>query len=144
MPSPPIHFHSLVPTGFLRNRTKLKRFISSIFKEEGKKISFVSYIFCSDEYLLSINQEYLKHDELTDTISFTFSEKREPVVGEVYISIERIKENAIIFNCTAGKELHRVVFHSTLHLCGHRDDSKQMKDKIRRLEDKLLISYFGS
>ena len=129
MPSSPIYFYNLTTSQVPRNRIQLKKFLAGIFKSERKKIGLVNYIFCLDKYLLSINREYLQHDEFTDTISFTFSGRDEPLVGEVYISIERIRENASLYNTTIGRELHRVIFHSTLHLCGHEDNSKEKKKR---------------
>ena len=141
MPSFPFHFYHLVPVGFLRSRSKLKRFLLGIFKSNGKKIKSVNYIFCSDDYLLAINRGYLQKDDFTDTISFTLSGRGEAIVGEVYISIDRVRENAKVFNVSASKELHRVIFHSTLHLCGYEDNPKALKEKMKRLEDGLLSSY---
>lgn len=126
----------------LKERTKLKGFIISIFLKEGKKINYINYIFCSDEYLLSINREFLKHDYYTDIITFNLSGIQDPINGEVYISIDRIRENAKNLQVSIKSEFHRVVFHGALHLCGYKDKKRADKQLMRKQEDKYLNSYF--
>lgn len=126
----------------LKERTKLKGFIISIFLKEGKKMNYINYIFCSDEYLLSINREFLKHDYYTDIITFNLSGIQDPINGEVYISIDRIRENAKNLQVSIKSEFHRVVFHGALHLCGYKDKKRADKQLMRKQEDKYLNSYF--
>ncbi len=126
----------------LKERTRLKGFIISIFLKEGKRLTSINYIFCSDEYLLNINYEFLKHDYYTDIITFNLSGIQDPINGEVYISIDRVIENAKSLNASLQNELHRVIFHGVLHLCGYKDKKTADKNLMRKLEDKYLNSYF--
>jgi rRNA maturation RNase YbeY len=125
----------------LRDRTKLKKAIEHIFKSEKKPLNRLNYVFCSDKKLLDINRQYLKHDYYTDIITFDFSTKSSPVIGEIYISVNRIKENARKFSHSIGSELHRVIFHGALHLCGFKDKRKKERDKMRRKEEFYLNKY---
>jgi rRNA maturation RNase YbeY len=106
-------------------------------KKERKKLTSLNYIFCSDLYLLKINQEYLKHDTLTDIITFDYSQKSN-LEGEVYISIERVKENSEIFKRPFAEELHRVIIHGLLHLIGYADKSDAEKAQMRKKEEACL------
>src|SRR5262245_54377015 len=115
-----IYFFFQTPVS-LRDRTKLKTFIAGIFKKEKRRLAYLNYIFCTDKQLLEINRQYLKHDFYTDIITFELSEKDQPVQGEVYISIDRVKDNALNLDERVNKELHRVIFHGALHLCGYSD-----------------------
>jgi probable rRNA maturation factor len=126
----------------LKKRTKLKFFIEKLFKKEGFKLKSLSFVFCSDEYLLNLNQQFLKHDYYTDIITFDLStsQKKE---GEIYISIDRIKNNAQKLNISFNNELHRVIFHGALHLCGYKDKSKKDATAMRIAEDKYLKLYFS-
>lgn len=126
----------------LKQRTLLKSFIPSIFKRENKRLESLTYIFCSDDYLLDINKQYLKHDFYTDIITFVLSDSGEPIVGEIYISIDRVKDNAARLGVTIREELHRVVFHGALHLCGYKDKSQTEVTLMRKAENKYLSIYF--
>ncbi len=125
----------------LVNRTNLKRYIQSVFKKEGKKLESINFIFCKDKRLLEINQKYLEHDFYTDIISFDLSET-DSVIGEIYISIDRVKENARKMGVSFKLELHRVIFHGILHLCGYRDKSNKDRKEMRQKEELLLNQYF--
>ena len=126
----------------LNNRKGLKQFIASLFKQEGKGLSVLTYIFCSDEYLLNINRQYLGHDYYTDIISFDLSEtKAGPTIGEIYISTDRIKENAKGLKVSIEQEIHRVIFHGALHLCGYKDKTKSQQKTMRSKENFFLIKY---
>jgi rRNA maturation RNase YbeY len=127
----------------LGNRKKLKLFIASIFKSNGIKLSKLTYIFCSDKYLLKINREFLNHDFYTDIITFTLSGIKEDVEGEIYISVDRVRENARVLDKTFKNELHRVIFHGALHLCGYNDKTKSEQAKMRLAENECLEAYFG-
>lgn len=129
----------------LQDRTRLKRFIERLFKLEGATLESLNYIFCSDERLLEINRTYLKHDYYTDIITFGLSEAKTkpspPIEGEIYISIDRVRENAHDLGVSFKNELHRVIFHGALHLCGYRDKSKQNITAMRSAENKYLALY---
>lgn len=132
------HFQKQVS---LQNRQKLKNFILSILKSEKQRLSSLGIIFCDDNYLLDINRSFLNHHYFTDTISFNLAESNQPVEGEIYISVDRIAENATLFNTTIKNELHRVIFHSVLHLCGYSDKTKPQQKKMRLKEDYYLNKY---
>src|SRR6476659_5660942 len=122
--SPHIQFHYLYKTFSLRHRSELKSFIPFIFNAEGVVLNELHYIFCSDSYLLDINSTFLNHHTYTDIITFRISEPSEPVFSDIYISVERVKENAVTFKSSFTYELHRVIIHGVLHLCGYKDKTK--------------------
>lgn len=138
-----VHFFSHDTRPNLRNTVDLRHFIKSIFRKEGKVLHSINYVFCSDEVLLRINKEYLDHDFYTDVITFNLSSDSETISAEVYISIDRVRENAKKLKGSITSELHRVIFHATLHLCGYNDKTKKDLETMRALEDKLLHNYFG-
>lgn len=125
----------------IRNRKELKKFIELIFKNEHFLLDSINYIFCSDKRLLEINRKYLKHDYLTDIITFGLSEKGQPIIADVYISIDRVKENAIEQNGPFNSELYRIIFHGALHLCGYKDKSKSDKKEMRFMENYYLQKF---
>ncbi|MEP6675010.1 MAG: rRNA maturation RNase YbeY [Ferruginibacter sp.] len=126
----------------LANRKILKFYIESIFKKNRIGFTNLQYIFCNDAYLLSINTIFLKHDFYTDIITFRLSEDNEPIEGEIYISIDRVKENSITCHTHFQEELHRVIFHGALHLCGFNDKTKTETAEMRKAENKCLVQYF--
>jgi rRNA maturation RNase YbeY len=136
-----IRFHQLM-TVTLINRTRLKDFLRKMIAREGKKLVTIDFIFCSDKYLQRINKEYLDHDDLTDIITFELSESGTALTSEIYISVERVKENAAIFKSSMQKELHRVMFHGVLHLCGYGDKTAKEKMVMKGKEDQYLQKYF--
>ena len=125
----------------LKSKTELKAFIETLFKKEKTALATINYIFCSDKYLLSINQQFLNHDTYTDIITFGLHDKGTPVVAEVYISTERVKENAATHGVTYTNEMLRVLFHGALHLCGYKDKSKADILTMRSKEDVYLKRY---
>jgi len=125
----------------LRFRTKLKAFISKQCQKEGVRIEALQYVFCSDAYLLDINKRFLNHDFYTDIISFDLSEQKGSLVGDVYISIERVKENAKTEGNLYMHELLRVIFHGALHFCGYKDKKSADVRVMRSMEDKWLKVY---
>jgi len=144
MPSPStptIRFHFLAEVP-IRDRSRLKSFLPSIFKKEKRQLAELQYIFCSDDYLLSINKQYLDHDYYTDIITFDLSEPGQPINAEIYISVDRVRDNARSFGTSLKKELHRVIFHGALHLCGYRDKNQQEEKLMRKMEDEYLALYF--
>lgn len=120
-----------------KNQNKLKSWIKRVIESEGRELSSLVYIFCGDTYLLSINQDYLKHKTLTDIITFDYSES-DQVDGEIYISIERVQENALRFEKTFEEELHRVMIHGVLHILGLKDKSPAQKSAMRKKEEACL------
>ena len=138
-----IHFFSNDVPIPLRNMTKLKNFIESIFKKEMQRLDSINYIFCSDRIILEINKKYLNHDFYTDVITFDLSPNNRSISAEVYISIERIRDNAKELGLTIKSEIHRVLFHAALHLCGYNDKKKKDKEIMRKRENELLAKYFN-
>lgn len=129
---------------YLPNRQKLKGFIASIFTKEGKRaLDNLNYIFCTDEYLLQVNRNFLQHDYYTDIITFDLSDMPKTVSGEIYISIDRVKDNAATQGVSFTEELHRVIFHGALHLCGYKDKKPAEVKVMRKAEDKYLGLYFS-
>lgn len=127
----------------LANRSGLKDFILSIFRKEKKKPGTITYIFCSDEYLLEINRSFLNHDYFTDIITFDLSEPGSKLIdAEIYISVDTIRDNATRFNNSITKELHRVIFHGVLHLCGYKDKTPKDQTLMTQKEDYYLGQYF--
>ena len=137
-----IQFHYQYRSFSLPARTELKAFLLRLARTEKQKIEQVNYIFCSDEYLLQLNRSYLNHDTLTDIITFPFNSPGQPLVSDIYISIERVRENAGLFNSSLNRELHRVIFHGLLHLCGYKDKTKDQALLMRNKEETYLNKYF--
>lgn len=143
MPSPSKVCFFYEKRGFtLENRTRLKRFIESLFRKEKRSLGSINYIFCSDQRLLEINRQYLQHDYYTDIITFDLS-SGSATQAEVYISIDRVRDNAKSLGNSFRSELHRVIFHGALHLCGYGDKSPREQVKMRVAEDRWLSIYFN-
>ena len=137
-----ISFHEMVRVK-LSGRKRLKNFLEDLVRREGREVERMDFIFCSDEYLLKINQEYLKHDDFTDIITFDLSEREGKLVSDIYISAERVRENAVHFGVGFERELHRVMFHGVLHLCGYKDKSVEEVRVMRGKEEEYLQRYFS-
>ncbi len=140
-PGPPIQFHFLVPCA-LPDRRLLRQFLASIFKREKQRLEGLNIIFCSDDYLLDLNKQFLKHDFYTDILSFPLSKPSQPLNAEIYISLDRVRDNAKNLESTLREELHRVIFHGVLHFCGYKDKTTKEINIMRATEDKYLRSYF--
>ena len=112
--------------------------IRNSIKKEKRKLADLSLIFCSDEYLHKLNLEYLHHNTLTDIITFDYSEGRKAINGEIYISIDRVRENAVKYEKTHEEELHRVIIHGVLHLIGYNDKTIRDKSKMQEKEEAYL------
>lgn len=123
----------------LPNEQPLSIWIEKTVEEEKKELGAVSYIFCSDDYLHEMNVEYLNHDTLTDVITFPYND--DPIEGDIFISIDRVKDNANDLNIPFENELHRVMIHGILHLCGYRDETDEEEDEMRQKEDKYLVLF---
>ena len=125
------------------NKTKLKKAIENLFIIEKKTLKHLVYVFCSDEYLLSINQSFLNHNTYTDIITFDLNETSQETIAEIYISIDRVKENAKTYETTFANEIERVIFHGALHLCGYKDKSKQDVLLMRSKENQYLTIFLS-
>jgi probable rRNA maturation factor len=132
-----VFFHYADRRLTIKAKTKIKEVVHSIFKKEKLTLQRIDYIFCSDEYLLEINRQFLNHDYYTDIITFNLSESKE-ITGEVYISLDRVKENAGLLNVAFLDELVRVVFHGALHLCGYKDKKKSDIELMRSNENYYI------
>ena len=124
----------------LSDEAKYAEWISEVIAYEGKKEGEISYIFCDDEYLLEINQQHLDHDTLTDIISFDYTMGNE-ISGDVFISVERVKDNAVDFNVPFDEELLRVMSHGVLHYCGYKDKGDE-EEKLMRSKEEEKIALF--
>jgi probable rRNA maturation factor len=125
-------FNYFYETNFkLKNKRLISRWIQTIAKKEGKKVNYLNYIFCNDQYLLKLNLKFLKHDNYTDVITFGYS-------GDSFISVERLVENAFMCKQDVQIELRRIMVHSLLHLLGYKDKTKSQKRIMRRKENFYL------
>lgn len=122
----------------LKDKIKIKKWILKSVEEEQRGINFISFNFCSDEYIIELNNNALKHNYYTDIITFELSYKNENIEGDIYISIDRVKENAKILKESFTDELHRVIIHGVLHLCGYKDKSSKETRKMREKENYYL------
>jgi probable rRNA maturation factor len=124
----------------LQNEQVVSQWISNVILSEGKSEGEINYIFCGDEYLLELNIKHLNHDTLTDIISFDYSVGNE-IHGDIYISIERVKENALDFKVSFEEELNRVMVHGVLHYCGYKDKSELDEKAMRSKENEKLAMF---
>jgi len=131
-----ILFHSKTKFQISTKRT-LKSWITLVTKKEGRAVKDLNFIFCDDDFLLEKNKTYLKHAYLTDIITFDYSDKKN-ISGDIFISIERVKENALLFGKSFENELKRVIIHGVLHLLGYKDKSKKEKKIMQEKEDFYL------
>jgi rRNA maturation RNase YbeY len=136
-----IFFNNADKSTSLRSRTELKTFINKQCLKEGVQIETLQYVFCSDAFLLDINKRYLNHNFYTDIISFDLSDQKGQLIGDVYISIDRVKENAKTEGSLYTHELLRVIFHGALHFCGYKDKKPADAKQMRSMEDKWLKAY---
>lgn len=140
----PARFYEQDVRSGLKDKKKLSTYLDGLVARyrKGKGKAALTYIFCTDDYLLDINRKFLDHDTYTDIITFDLTGEGELLTAEIYISTERIAENALKFGNSYPEELHRVIFHGALHLCGFKDKSATDKKKMREMEDKCLAEYF--
>jgi rRNA maturation RNase YbeY len=124
----------------LKNENLLEYWVDTVVSEEGFSIGEINYIFCDDEYLHKLNVEYLQHDTLTDVISFD-NTLGKLISGDIYISVERVEDNAKDFKVPFLDELHRVMIHGVLHYMGYKDKSEEEKIKMRNAENKALSEF---
>lgn len=124
-------------------KTLIRTFIETLFKKEKQALGGINYVFCSDEYLLEINRSFLQHDYYTDIITFGLSAPGQPVEAEIYISVDRVKDNARTLGVSFNEEMLRVIFHGALHLCGYRDKKKADIALMRKKEDQYLGAFYS-
>lgn len=124
----------------LKKTVLIKKWINAVVEKQKKQLGDLSYVFVSDEALLEMNQQFLKHNTYTDIITFDYTENKK-INGEIFISVDRVGENAKKLNLHFDEELRRVIIHGVLHLCGHKDKTKIDSDNMRKQEDKALRLY---
>ena len=138
-----VSFNYLDRTLNLKNKTLVKDFIKTIFKEEKKGLNSIDYIFCSDDMLLELNRDQLNHDYYTDILTFELSSTKD-TIAEIYISVDRVKDNASTLKQPFEKEILRVIFHGALHLCNYKDKTKKEEALMRKMEDYYTDKYYKS
>lgn len=124
----------------LENEEQYSSWISNVISSENKKEGDINYIFCDDEYILEINKQYLDHDYYTDIISFDYSVGNE-LHGDIFVSVERVRENAMEFEVTFDEELKRVLVHGVLHYCGYKDKTEEEELLMRSKEDEKIKMF---
>jgi len=124
----------------LQNEPDFSNWLSSVILSENKKEGEINYIFCDDNYLLEINQQYLDHDTLTDIISFDYSVGNE-INGDIFVSVERVKENASDYKVTFHEEIQRVLVHGILHYCGYKDKTESDERIMRSKEEEKMKMF---
>lgn len=133
-----IHLFEEDVTLKIKNKLGIKKWLKETIENEGYKLTELNYIFCSDEYLHQMNVSYLNHDTLTDIITFDNSEVEGKIVGDIFISTDRVAENAKNFGVEFIDELNRVMVHGALHLVGYKDKKKEEQEKMRAKENYYL------
>lgn len=135
---PKINFFTEHVSYNLKQKTKLKEWIKQTILAEGYQLSELNFILCSDEYLLQMNKDFLQHDYYTDVITFDNSEASKIIVGDIFISVDRVKDNAKQNQIELAIELCRVMIHGTLHLLGYKDKTKPAKKLMTAKENEYL------
>ena len=138
-----VQFHAEEIDFALPNSEQIVHWIKTTITAENRQLNSLNFIFCKDTYLHKINLEYLNHDTFTDIITFPYTAEGEPIEGDIYISIDRIKENATNFEVTFLKELKRVIIHGVLHLCGYGDKSEAEQKIMTKKENFYLGKTIG-
>ncbi len=124
----------------LADKQRIKRWIMAVCQQNHKKVGDIGYLFCDDTYLLEVNKQYLNHDTYTDIITFDYVEEG-VVNGDIMISVERVRENAKLFEVPFEQELHRVIIHGVLHLLGQKDKSTKEAAMMRKREEDALMLW---
>lgn len=135
----PLQFYYQDVQFSLAGKNKIKAWVKQSVEAEGNLLGQVSLIFCTDAYLLEINERYLQHDFYTDIITFQYAER--PISGDLYISLDRIKENATKYHVPIMEEVLRIIIHGVLHLCGYKDKNTISKNLMRQKEDFYLAKW---
>ncbi|MDR2511187.1 MAG: rRNA maturation RNase YbeY [Bacteroidales bacterium] len=138
-----ISFTNLEVRHVLAKKKEIRKWFHYCTRYEGKIIAELAYNFCTDEFLLNMNKQYLKKDYYTDIITFDYSRQGE-IKGDIFISIERVEENAKEYGVSVFNELLRVMIHGILHLCGYKDDTEKGRQQMRRKENKFLEVFYSS
>ncbi len=133
----PVHYFSQDIRFTLKNKPRVTKWLLTVIRSHRKKAGEINFIFSSDEHLFNLNKQYLKHKSYTDIITFEYSTDKE-LLSDIFISVERVKENAKKFKTTFESELHRVMVHGVLHLLGYKDKKPAEKKKMRTAEEKFL------
>jgi len=141
-PEKEIQFHYLSPIR-INAKQIIRETVRRILRRDHKSARLINYVFCSDKYLLAMNRKHLGHDFLTDIITFDLSDSSDEVKADIYISADRVRENARIFGRPISEEIVRVIFHGALHLAGFRDKSRKEQNEMRLMEEKYLKQYKG-
>ena len=124
----------------LKDKLKVKAWIKAVIEKEGSKQGTISYVFCSDEKILEVNKQFLNHDFYTDIITFDYVED-EKINGDIYISVDRVEDNANQFEASFEDELHRVIIHGVLHLLGYKDHNPKDEKLMRSKENEAIALY---
>ena len=124
----------------LENELRVKRWITAIVNAQNKRVGNIGYLFCDDAYLINVNRTYLNHDTYTDIITFDYVEGN-VISGDIMISVERVRENAALFNSSFEQELQRVIIHGVLHLLGQADKSDEEAAEMRKKEESALALW---
>ena len=133
-----LNFFSEEITFRLRDKKKLRKWIMKTIQNEGGEYETINFIFTSDSYLHKINIDYLQHDTYTDIITFEYNEGDLPIISDIYISIDRCKENAKVYSIRLRDEIHRIIIHGVLHLLSYKDKTKKDKELMTSKEDYYL------
>jgi probable rRNA maturation factor len=141
-PTQSIHFYFDNVGVTLKDRKKLKNFVTRIVAMEKRNLSALNYVFCNDKTLLEINRKYLDHNFYTDVLTFDLSFSPKEILADIYISLDRVRENAKDLKIPLKEELPRVMFHGLLHLCGYNDKTKVQKKVMREKENLYVDLYF--
>ena len=139
-----IYFHESNVRSSLLHRKDLKKFLLAVFKQERRRVERIDVIFCNDKYLFSLNKSFLNHAYKTDTLSFLLSDDKLPIIGDIYISIQRITANSRDLNIAYKNELLRVIIHSCLHLCGYEDTPRTCAVKMETRQEYYLKQWIVS
>ncbi|MGJ7030969.1 rRNA maturation RNase YbeY [Niabella hirudinis] len=138
-PSVGFSFHKAV---VLKDRKRLKSFLTGLFRDNKQELERLHYVFCSDEEIIRINRQYLEHDYYTDIITFDLREKATDAMNaDIFVSVDTVRSNAHGLGERFYKELHRVIFHGALHLCGYNDKNSREQRIMRKMEDQCLLEY---
>lgn len=139
-----IEFHEVYPNFQLDGKKNIRRWLTEMAEKEDKKLSTINYIFLTDDELLELNQSQLGHDYYTDIITFPLNSEGELIEADIYISVDRVKENANDYKVSFETELLRVIAHGLLHLCGYNDKTAREQTQMRKKEEEYLDLYTKS
>lgn len=137
-----IYFHNEDIEFKIKDKRKIIKWIIQTIQQHKKALSIINFIFCSDQFLLQLNKQHLNHDYYTDVITFYYGET-DNIEGDIYISTERVKDNATLHQTNFNDELHRTMIHGVLHLLGYNDKTHKEKNDMRKLEDHYLALRFS-